>query len=127
MCITGAAGQTAYNLAFSIGSGDAFGKEQVSVPTCKQAWFSCQTPCAEPPPLDSTDNTCCGMQPVSIRLLDLPLVQSKLKGLKMELEDCAFPLCKTVSVHSRLLASEIDLMSAMVSCHSCLVLVLRLA
>eukprot|EP00045_Choanoeca_perplexa_P010353 m.104476 g.104476 ORF g.104476 m.104476 type:complete len:511 (-) comp15247_c0_seq1:1178-2710(-) len=66
VCITGAAGQTAYNLAFSIGSGDAFGKNQ----------------------------------PVSIRLLDLPLVTSKLHGLMMELEDCAFPLCKSVSVHS---------------------------
>lgn len=32
-------------------------------------------------------------------------MQSKLKGLKMELEDCAFPLCKTVSVHSMLVTS----------------------
>lgn len=39
-------------------------------------------------------------QPVAIHLLDLPTFVPALEGVKMELEDCAFPLLKEVRVGS---------------------------
>lgn len=39
-------------------------------------------------------------QPLSLHLLDLPKEETSLKGLKMELEDCAFPLLKEIHVGS---------------------------
>lgn len=37
-------------------------------------------------------------QPVSLVIYDLPYMKNSLKGIKMELEDCAFPLLKNVTV-----------------------------
>lgn len=39
-------------------------------------------------------------QPVALHLLDLPEVSTVLKGVKMELDDCAFPLLKEVKIGS---------------------------
>lgn len=66
VCITGAAGQTAYNLVYHIASGYVFGDDQ----------------------------------PLQLRLLDLPPLKAKMDGLRMELEDCAFPLCPCPEVHT---------------------------
>ncbi len=64
VCVTGAAGQTSYNLVYCLGSGEVFGRHT----------------------------------PLDLRLLDLPPLYSRLEGLKMELEDCAFPLCQTCTI-----------------------------
>lgn len=37
-------------------------------------------------------------QPIALHLLDLPAAESALKGLKMELDDCVFPLLKEVKI-----------------------------
>jgi malate dehydrogenase len=37
---------------------------------------------------------------VNLRLLDLPFAETKLQGVKMELEDCAFPLVNSVTTHT---------------------------
>jgi len=58
VCITGAAGQIAYSLVFSVAKGEIYGPNQ----------------------------------PVILHLLDIPVMESVLKGVVMELEDCAFPL-----------------------------------
>ena len=58
VAVTGAAGQIAYNLIFSIANGDMLGPDQ----------------------------------PLSLQLLEIPAVMDALKGLAMEIEDCAFPL-----------------------------------
>ncbi len=49
-------------------------------------------------------------QPISLRLLDLPQVQPALRGVVMELEDCAFPLLADVAVtdDARLAFHDID-------------------
>jgi malate dehydrogenase len=39
-------------------------------------------------------------QPVALHLLDLPVSAEVLKGVKMELDDCAFPLLKEVKIGS---------------------------
>jgi len=39
-------------------------------------------------------------QPVALHLLDLPLSNEMLKGVKMELDDCAFPLLREVKIGS---------------------------
>lgn len=62
VCVTGAAGQIAYSLLFSIAHGDIFGKDQEVV----------------------------------LQLLDIPPAMEVLGGVKMELEDCALPLLKSV-------------------------------
>jgi malate dehydrogenase len=66
VAVTGAGGQIAYNLIFSIGAGEMFGPEQ----------------------------------PVALHLLEIPAVLDSLKGVAMELEDCAFPLLREVVVTS---------------------------
>jgi len=58
VCITGAAGNIAYALAFQVATGRMLGMDQ----------------------------------PIELRLLDLPSMIDKVKGVMMELEDCAFPL-----------------------------------
>lgn len=58
VCITGAAGNIAYSLAFKVAAGEMFGARQK----------------------------------ISLRLLDIPPMAEVLKGVEMELEDCAFPL-----------------------------------
>lgn len=60
--VTGAAGQIAYSLLFSIAKGDVFGKDQEII----------------------------------LVLLDIPLMMDVLKGVVMELQDCALPLLKEV-------------------------------
>lgn len=40
-------------------------------------------------------------QQIAIHLLDLPLFEEALKGVKMELDDCVFPLLKEVKIGSR--------------------------
>lgn len=60
--VTGAAGQIAYSLLFSLGKGDVFGPDQ----------------------------------PVKLRLFDIATQQSRLKGVVMELIDCAFPLIRSI-------------------------------
>jgi len=62
VCITGAAGQLAYSLIFSVTAGRMFGP----------------------------------YQPVNLRLLDIPKMLDSMKGIVMELEDCAFPLLSGV-------------------------------
>jgi malate dehydrogenase len=37
-------------------------------------------------------------QPVALHLLDLPMSEEMLKGVKMELDDCVFPLLKEVKI-----------------------------
>ena len=37
-------------------------------------------------------------QPVSLHLLDLPEMQNTLEGIRLELEDCAFPLIKELKI-----------------------------
>ena len=41
-------------------------------------------------------------QPVILNLIDIPDMESKLKGVKMELEDCAFPLLHKINTTSNL-------------------------
>ncbi len=41
-------------------------------------------------------------QPVILHLLDLPIMEEKLKGVKMELDDCAFPLLAETVITSNL-------------------------
>lgn len=40
-------------------------------------------------------------QPIALHLLDLPVVEESLKGVKMELDDCVFPLLKEVRIGSQ--------------------------
>lgn len=40
-------------------------------------------------------------QPVALHLLDLPLGEEALKGVKMELDDCVFPLLKEIQIGSQ--------------------------
>lgn len=60
--VTGAAGQIAYSLLFSVAKGDVFGLNQ----------------------------------PISLVLLDIEAMVSVMKGVVMELTDCALPLLKEV-------------------------------
>jgi malate dehydrogenase len=60
--ITGAAGNIGYSLAFMIGQGNMFGKNQN----------------------------------VILHLFDLPFAEEALKGVKMELNDCAFEILKDI-------------------------------
>lgn len=39
-------------------------------------------------------------QPVALHLLDLPIAENALKGIKMELDDCVYPLLKEVRLGS---------------------------
>jgi len=64
--VTGAAGQLAYNLIFSIGNGDMLGADQ----------------------------------PLALNLLEIPPAMDSLKGVAMEIEDCAFPLVTDVVLTS---------------------------
>jgi malate dehydrogenase len=41
-----------------------------------------------------------GTQPISLHILDLPQAVKTLEGIKMELEDCAFPLLKEIRIGS---------------------------
>ncbi len=66
VAVTGAAGQIAYNLIFSIGNGDMLGPDQ----------------------------------PVILHLLEIPIAMDGLKGVAMEIEDCAFPLVSDVVLTS---------------------------
>ncbi len=66
VAVTGAAGQIAYNLIFSIGNGDMLGPDQ----------------------------------PVALSLLEIPIAMDGLKGVAMELQDCAFPLVTNVVLTS---------------------------
>lgn len=66
VAVTGAAGQIAYNLIFSIGNGDLFGPDQ----------------------------------PVALHLLEIPVAMDGLKGVAMEIEDCAFPLVSDIVLAS---------------------------
>jgi len=60
--ITGAAGQIAYSLLYSIAKGDVFGANQ----------------------------------PIALHLLDIEVMDNVLKGVVMELQDCALPLLTEV-------------------------------
>lgn len=40
-------------------------------------------------------------QPIALHLLDLPVGEEALKGVKMELDDCVFPLLKEIRIGSR--------------------------
>ncbi len=62
VAVTGAAGQLAYNLLFSIGNGDMLGPDQ----------------------------------PVALQLLEIPPAMDALRGVALELEDCAIPLLTEV-------------------------------
>lgn len=62
VCVTGAAGQIAYSLLYSIGNGDVFGEKQ----------------------------------PVTLLLLDIPMMMQVMEGVVMELQDCALPLLHEV-------------------------------
>lgn len=66
VAVTGAAGQIAYNLLFSIGNGDMFGPDQ----------------------------------PIALQLLEIPPAMDALKGVALELEDCAFPLLSDLVITS---------------------------
>jgi len=62
VCVTGAAGQIAYSLLYSIANGEVFGKDQ----------------------------------PLVMTLLDIPIMMDSLRGVVMELQDCALTLLKDV-------------------------------
>jgi len=62
VAVTGAAGQIAYSLLFSLAKGDVFGHDQE----------------------------------IELRLLDIPVMQQRLYGVMMEIQDCAFPLVKSL-------------------------------
>lgn len=49
-------------------------------------------------------------QPIALHIVDLPSEQKKLEGVKMELDDCAFPLLKEIHIGSdpKILFKEID-------------------
>lgn len=66
VAVTGAAGQIAYNLLFSIANGDVFGPDQ----------------------------------PVALQLLEIPPAMDALRGVALELEDCAYPLLSEVTQSS---------------------------
>jgi malate dehydrogenase len=66
VAVTGAAGQIAYNLIFSIGNGELLGPDQ----------------------------------PLILHLLEIPPAMDALKGVAMEIEDCAFPLLRDVVLTS---------------------------
>src|SRR5436309_14189524 len=40
-------------------------------------------------------------QPVALHILDLPMSEEMLKGVKMELDDCVFPLLKEIKIGSQ--------------------------
>ncbi|KAI8484364.1 Malate dehydrogenase, cytoplasmic [Branchiostoma belcheri] len=62
VCVTGAAGQIAYSLLYSVAKGDVFGKDQ----------------------------------PIILTLLDIAPMMEVLKGVVMELQDCALPILQEV-------------------------------
>eukprot|EP00040_Diaphanoeca_grandis_P025267 m.139760 g.139760 ORF g.139760 m.139760 type:complete len:343 (+) comp30077_c0_seq1:466-1494(+) len=62
VAVTGAAGQIAYSLLFSLAKGDVFGPDQG----------------------------------IELRLLDIPVMQQRLYGVMMEIQDCAYPLVKSL-------------------------------
>jgi malate dehydrogenase len=66
VAVTGGAGQIAYNLIFSVASGEMLGPDQ----------------------------------PVALSLLEIPVAMDGLKGVAMEIEDCAFPLLTDVTLTS---------------------------
>jgi malate dehydrogenase len=66
VAVTGAAGQIAYNLIFSIGNGELLGPDQ----------------------------------PLHLHLLEIPIAMDALKGVAMEIEDCAFPLVRDIVLTS---------------------------
>lgn len=41
-------------------------------------------------------------QPVILHLVDLPMMEEKMKGVKMELDDCAFPLLANTVIATKL-------------------------
>jgi malate dehydrogenase len=66
VAVTGAAGQIAYNLIFSIGNGELLGPDQ----------------------------------PIHLNLLEIPIAMDALRGVAMEIEDCAFPLVRDIVITS---------------------------
>jgi len=62
VAVTGAAGQIAYSLLFSLAKGDVFGSGQ----------------------------------DIELRLLDTPTMQERVYGVMMEIQDCAFPLVRSM-------------------------------
>ncbi len=66
VAVTGAAGQIAYNLLFSIANGDMLGPSQ----------------------------------PVALNLVEIPAAMNALRGVALELEDCAFPLLTDIVLSS---------------------------
>jgi malate/lactate dehydrogenase len=62
VAVTGAAGQIAYSLLFSLAKGDVFGSGQ----------------------------------DIELRLLDTPTMQQRVYGVMMEIQDCAFPLVRSM-------------------------------
>ena len=81
MCVTGAAGQIAYSLLYSIANGDVFGKDQVQsvhlITMTYTHWISPST-----------------LQFIELVMLDIPSMLESLKGVEMELQDCALRLLK---------------------------------
>lgn len=70
VCVTGAAGQIAYALLPAVCDGSIFGTHQVIVVRFVNGLIS---------------------QKVDLRLLDISPMMGVLKGVIMELEDCAWP------------------------------------
>ena len=78
MCVTGAAGQIAYSLLFSIARGDVFGKDQVRLePVLVWLCLALTIVC---------------FQSIALYLLDIQSMLGVLEGVVMELHDCTFPL-----------------------------------
>lgn len=104
MCVTGAAGQIAYSLLYSLANGDVFGKNQVKLqrsPIVDTASTSMTlSPFSHHHPPQHT-------QPLILTLLDITPMMGSLHGVVMELQDCALTLLKGgCPNNSLLLASE---------------------
>ena len=78
MCVTGAAGQIAYSLLYSIANGDVFGPNQVGYLTFILSFIMMS------------------FQPIELTLLDITPMMSSVHGVVMELQDCALTLLKGI-------------------------------
>lgn len=87
VCVTGAAGQIAYSLLYSIANGDVFGKDQV----CMQLHHHHHHHLSSPPLIPHVSSP---LQPLILILLDITPMMTCLGGVVMELQDCALTLLK---------------------------------
>ena len=85
--ITGAGGRIAYALIPLICEGGIFGQEVGTT-----AYFKSS--------IDFLTNLFYFRQPVHLRLLEVPAAMQRLEGVRLEMEDCTFPLLRKCEITS---------------------------